>query len=311
VPSPWLLVFLLKGAPAVVDTAGALAPSLVLTGDDAAVLAVRGALAERKVPLSSSLSAPVLSARIEPTDDGLALTIRDPAGRMASHQVVSAALAAALIESWMRPDLTGPLLAPHPMPPADVPTVVASPPAPVPPRTGGPAVAFMGETSLASEGSLWMGASAAGRVGWGPTRLGTRARFSTQTVASASKPAVYKEDKDADLARLAAELILEAEHPFALGPVWLSPGLGVGGTWTRNRASHEEKMTVVHAIGPVVEGRLILTIPLGQHLGLEVGLGLAIAPALGTGASRQDDFTVPAAPLGQLRGGIGLRYGRP
>jgi hypothetical protein len=156
-----------------------------------------------------------------------------------------------------------------------------------------------------------VGASVGVRVGWGPICLGPRARFATQTVASASRPAVYKGDKGADLGRLAADLMLEVERPFALGPVWLSPGLGIGGTWMRNRASHEEKVTVVHAIGPVGEGRVTLTIPLGQRLRLDVGLGLAIAPPLGTGPSTQDEFTLPAAPLGQLRGGLGLRYGRP
>jgi len=169
----------------------------------------------------------------------------------------------------------------------------------------------MGETSLASEGSLWMGASAAVRVPWGRIRVGPRARFATQSGASSSKPAVYEEDKDADLARLAAELLLEADRPFALGPLWLSPGLAVGGTWMRSQASHEEKVTVVHAIEPVAEGRLTLTVPIGQRLGLEVALGFAITPPLGTGPSTQEDFTLPAAPLGRMRGGIGLRYGRP
>src|SRR5439155_20689869 len=179
------------GAPEVLGTSGP--PALVLTGDDAAVTAVREALADRNVPLAPAPLA--LAARIEPTPDGLSLTIRDGAGRTALHEVASPALAAALIESWMRPDLTGPLLAPRPMPPLEEPTVIAAAPAPVAPSVDRSAITLMGETALATDGSLWSGASAAAGLRWGRFRLGPRARFAAQVVASRSQLAVYEADK--------------------------------------------------------------------------------------------------------------------
>jgi hypothetical protein len=222
--------------------------------------------------------------------------------------VASPALAATLIESWMRPDLTGPLLAARPMPSAQEPTVAA---APVPPAPAASTVSFvvMGESGVASEGSVWMGASAAARSGWGTFRIGPRARFTSQTVASRSQLAVYEENQDADLDRLAAELLVEAERPFAVGAVWLTPGLGAGARWLRTRASHEEQQTVASAINPIAEARLTLTVPLGGRLGLDLAVGLVVAGP--RGAAVQDDFTLPAAPAGQLRAGLGLRYGRP
>jgi len=311
----WLLVFLLGGAPGVYDASGA--PALVLTGDDAAVAAVRGALTNRNVPIAPAPR--VLAARIEPTPGGLALTIRDAAGRTALHQVASPALAAALIESWMRPDFTGPLLAARAMPPLDEaeaeaeaePTVVAAPPVPpIAPPADPIDFTLMGETGLASDRSLWAGASAATRMRWGGFRLGPRVRFAAQAVASDARRAVYKDDRDADLRHLGAELLLALDRPFALGPLWLTPGLGLGAAWSRARAVHEERTTVADSFAPRAEADLTLTIPLWRRLGLDVGLGFAVTPAL-RHFTEQDDFTIPAAPAGQLRGGLGLRYGRP
>jgi hypothetical protein len=171
-------------------------------------------------------------------------------------------------------------------------------------------VAVIGETSVGNDRSLWTGASAAARMRWGRLRVGPLARFAA-TIASGSSPALYREDKDAELGRLAAELLVTADRPIPLGPLWLSPGVAVGAGWVRSKASHEEEATVVHALGPRAEARLTLTIPFGPRLGLDVGLGVGLTPRLEAATSVQDDFTLPAAPPAQLRGGFGLRYGLP
>jgi hypothetical protein len=93
--------------------------------------------------------------------------------------------------------------------------------------------------------------------------------------------------------------------------VRLGPGLGIGASWLRARASHEEHDADVASVAPVAEGRATLTVPMGRGFGIDLGVGFALSPTAAAGPVEEDDFTLPGRPRAGLRAGIGLRWGGP
>jgi hypothetical protein len=90
---------------------GACAAAVVVGGDEDAVAALAPRLGARGISTIVPDGCAAARARVERTDEGLVLRFEDPAGRRFERTVAGAEAAAALVESWVRSDLTAPLLA--------------------------------------------------------------------------------------------------------------------------------------------------------------------------------------------------------
>ena len=137
------------------------APSVVLDGDSEMVAAVERSLAFRGVRVVAfAEGAGTVHVSVQPDPSGIRLSIHDRNGHLVERQVANAEIAAAVVESWVRDDLARPLLEPHEIATTEDAPMVTAPPVPAHPGASfGTSVAVAGETSLATDGSLWMGAA--------------------------------------------------------------------------------------------------------------------------------------------------------
>ena len=101
--------------------------------------------------------------------------------------------------------------------------------------------------------------------------------------------------------------LVDAELPLRLGPVALSPGLGVGLGWvhTHEEDSRDAKQTA----GLRGELHLALVVPLTQHVAFESTLSLELANTLVT--ERASRERLPDDPKALAHAGLGLRFEAP
>jgi hypothetical protein len=301
-------------------TVGPAAGTAALEGSPEAVTDVGGALAQRGIALAARADEAALRARVEPTRAGLRLELRDREGRFAEREVATPALAAAVIESWLRTDIAGPLLAARPVLGAASQETTTAPAAASAAGAAGPgalSVAIAGETAVGVDRSLWLGASAAGCVRAGPLCVGLLVSIAHDTGATGPPRPLYKEEDQGTLQRLGADGMVTVGWPMRLGPVVLTPGLAGGVAWLSSRASFrddkdgEEHDGEATRVGPVFEARAILSLPVARALAIDLGIGAKLCPTAHREELEEDKFTIPGEPLGYLRAGIGLRYGHP
>jgi hypothetical protein len=234
-------------------------------------------------------------------EDGILLGLRDQEGREAERRVATAGTAAALIESWARPGIAEPLLDRRPpvTPPPPAPPAVLA--APAPPAESNarwtPTLRLDAETT-GGQSSLWMGAAVGvcGRIG--PLCVGGEARLAHQISRGHSSPSLsdaWREPApESDL-----QTLLLTELPISLGRPVLVLGAGIGLGWRHD--GDEGKLGIRQEL------RATLAVPLWSRLAVDVGMTAGVGPRPAEEGNPEERWV----PRGQLRFGVGLRWGLP
>lgn len=200
---------------------GSCMPSVVLEGDAALTPGIAQALQARGLRTVATDGCPATRVSVQRRDPYVLVQLRDET-RPTQRQVADRETAAALIESWVRSDLSAPLLlgsvAPTSMlPPMADPQVAAGPVARALPR---------GSLSLHAQlagdvtGNAWMGASLRGCL-----------FIHRVCVGSAWQTLAQLEPTSRDGRRVVTELFATAALPARVGPLWLWPSIGLGVSW--------------------------------------------------------------------------------
>jgi len=276
-------------------------PAVALTGDDAVVSAVRAQLGARGIAPETS-RCPGIRARVERRGAGLVVGVDGPDGVAIERAVGEVATAATVIESWTRGDLAAPLLASRGMPERERAELVAPVPVAAPPAERGMQLFAGEETTLASDGSAWLGLQLGACVMLGPVCIATRLHGGKVI----SEPASL-----ASFERKGAEAYLGIDVPIAVGRTRFTPGFAAGyGTMFTRYRSDGERMGV-EISGPRAEVHAAFSLPLSPHFALDVIATAALTQAAGieTHGAVPDPVAFPAEPRALFRLAIGVRYG--
>lgn len=203
-------------------------------GEPALAAAVVPLLEERGVPLAGAAPACGVVDAVLATQDGrVRVTIIDADGATVERSADDAAGAATAIESFVRSDVSEPLLAARAAPPAPrqtgdrepppAATVVAAPIAAAPGRAGRTIdVAGAAELGVTGDGAIWRGAHLQGCVRIGRLCAGGLLRFADDSESRG-------DSADLLTSRTAFELAFLVELPLrAGGRVTLVPGVRAG-----------------------------------------------------------------------------------
>lgn len=292
------LVFLVAAESAV-----PLCRTAAVVGDDDLVAELRVELDQRGVPLTSFAPTAALLVHVERTDQGIRLELRDRDGRAADRAAASVSIGATLVESWLRTDIASPLLMAraHPAPPQTASSSTAEPAA--------PAVSIALESSIGTDRSFWTGGRAAACVSIRAFCPGfvLRMAYDPRKTTGAS----YDRGDVDDLRRFTADALLGIDRPFEYGRATLTPGLAAGVQWLVANTTRGEHDGNVARLAFATEARLVLGIAIARAVSVELGVSALLSPFRHRDAFEEDGFTIPGNPLGYLRAGLGLRYGRP
>jgi hypothetical protein len=269
----------------------------LLEGDPGLVAIVADDLGRRGVATAAAGDGAAIRVTLAQERDDILLGLHDQQGRAAERRVATAETAAALIESWARPGIAEPLFdrrAPPPPPPAAPAAILSAPPAPA--ETGTrwtPTLRLEAETGGAH--GLWLGAAVGGCGRLGPLCLGAEARIAHQLDRNESfDPRFEPLPTESDM-----QALLLLEWPISLGRPVLVLGAGAGLGWRRGGDDGR--------LGFREELRATVALPLWSRLAFEVGATAAVSPRTAEEGRPEERW----APRGQLRFGLGLRWGMP
>ena len=209
--------------------------------------------------------------------------------------MATAETAAALIESWARPGIAEPLL--ERRAPVAAAAPVATLAAPAPPAESGarwtPTLRLDAETT-GGDRALWLGAAVGvcGRVG--PFCLGGEARIAHQLDGAHAAPGWPDRSLQSDLQGL-----LLVEIPISLGRPVLLLGAGAGLGWRHDGDDGR--------LGIRQELRATLALPLWSKLAVDAGVTAGVGPRPSEEGRPEERWV----SRGQLRFGLGLRWGMP
>jgi hypothetical protein len=277
-----------------------------LTGEAKVIAAVGELLAARGVALAATECGAV-HARIERSDDGLAIDVEQLDGTRVERVVGEAQTAATVIESFTRIDVGDPLLASRAVPseprarkldPVDAP----APPSQMLRAARGVHLLSAIESSWASDRTNWLGVHVGACVMLGPVCAAARVRFSSVT----DGPGVWK----GDITRRSMELLLGIDIPFAVGRWTLSPGIaaGIGQLHTRGE-TRDMRADTGRACADL---HVTLSIPISKRLSLDVfGAADLMQETRAEDQHLMTDSMVefPDEPRFLVRVGAGLRFG--
>jgi len=270
--------------------------SAIITGDQQLAGQARADLARRGVVSVPPAGCRQVRAHIRREGEHLVVSVEDGYGRRSQREVRDLATATALVESWTRQEVVVAMLPPEPAakpePATEVVVVAAAPAA----AALGAGVGLAIETSRATDGSSWLGASAAGCGRLGPICAGGVLRGAADTGWST----------DSTHSRREADLLATAEWPLGGGGFSLTPGIAIGLGWLQAQelGPHHDQTQDTGGL------RAGATLALGRALGAGFAIGLVLSVdrfVAGGDASATDGTAI--APTGQLRAGLGLRYG--
>ena len=254
--------------------------------------------------------------------------IVDASGRTSTRRVNGAVAAATLIESWVRTDLDAALLptesvaADEPASPhwsataarpvmADTDPRLAMPASSAEPTLGWKiSVSADAETSLATDGSLWLGVTAGLCFRVGPACAGAIVRVSSHSVASG-------ESREMQTGRLGTDVLLGASLPIQRGRLTLLPGVGFGVGWLRTTALSaapvpgESDGVDVDGGGLRASASMRLSVAVYRSVAVDFGVAADLSPIAHTDEFTESSHLLAGEPRGFLRGGVGLRVGVP
>jgi hypothetical protein len=294
-------------------------PAVALTGDDAAVRAVRAQLDARGIA-GETPSCPALHAALVRRGAQIIVSVErgaragmpaavpggepgDVPGDVIERAVGEPVTAATVIESWVRSDVAAPLLEIRAVPAAEVEAAAAPSPA-----TSGIQLFGGLETSFASDRTVWEGMELGVGVLLG--RVCAAARIHGGRVIAT--PGGWS-----GFARKGGALYVGVDVPIAVGHNRLSPGFaaGYGTMLTRHRAEGDGdgEGTTIEISGPRAEAHVAFTIPLSRHLALELATSAELTQA--TGMETHGELpsgaviVYPDEPRALFRFAVGVRYG--
>lgn len=275
---------------------GACVPAALVDGDPRAVTPLREQLIVLGVASEPSPRCPVVRVTVTRRDDGVRVALREPSGRSAARTVSDARIAATWIDSWLRPDLGAPLLAfrsaPARYPAAPAPVSVSEPAPPTPPAEHGWSLGALIERASASDDSTWRAArvdlckTVDGVCVGGLARVGEDQRVIDGVEES----------------RYAADLLAAVSVPVELGRATVAPRAGVGAGLIHTRRIQscspdgDPDLCVLDPDGDVgsesavratiaarLETGVDLSVPLGEHLFLDLAASMDLTLGLGGG----------------------------
>ena len=235
---------------------------------------------------------------VEPSGEGVAVTLRDGAGRQAAQVVTDAQVAASWIESWVHPEIGAPLLAARGAPGA---TAAAEPAAEVtmtapPARPGrfayrGLSLGAAAEMTSASDGSDWRALSASVCARFGFLCAGLTAR-------GADNRGISMDGGQTEANRYQLELLASVGASLAIGRMTLVPSAGIGLAYEETgRAGGADCMSeqdptgmvceppyaiddgfTAYSLGPRAELGLGGAFPIAGPLSLTLGVAMSFAP---------------------------------
>jgi len=303
--------------------------SVTLDGDSEVGSAVAQCLAGRGIQVVSAAGTESVQVHVQPDPSGIRLFIYDRNGHAVERIVANAEIAAAVVESWVRDDLARSLLDPHEISPtegepmvtkATVPALASATSGPAHPNAASrPSVTVVGDTSVATDGSLWIGADLGACVRVGSFCVGIEVQFAGDTAATGNVGAVYTVVPDSSntacaesrrkLTRIGGNALIAADLPLRIGAGTLGPGIGLGVGWLSTSALLDQHGGTAATVGPVAEPRILFSWPLAWNLAVDVGLRADILPFAHRKNLSSSGFDLPSEPLGFLHAGLGLRWG--
>jgi len=312
--------------------------SVALDGDSEVGSAVAQFLADRGIRVVSSAGTESVQVHVQPDPAGIRLFIYDRNGHAIERIVANAEVAAAVVESWVRDDLARSLLDPHEVSTTvNAAIVTEAPLPPAPSSASGPAVAsaasapahpgarsrlsvtVVGDTSLATDGSLWIGAALGACVHVGSFCVGSEVQFTGDTAATGNIGALYTVPSDNSnaacteprrkLTRMGSNALITADLPLRVGAGTIGLGIGLGASWLSTDAVLDQHSGSTTTVGLVAEPRILFSWPLTWGLAADVSLRAAISPFAHRKHLASNGFDLPGEPLGFLHAGLGLRYG--
>ncbi len=241
---------------------------------------------------------PVAEVMVAPSGDGVAVTLRDGAGRQAAQVVTDAQVAASWIESWVHPEIGAPLLAgaqgsaPAAAEPAAAVTV-AAPPVARPGRFAyrGLTLGAAAEMTSADDGSDWRALSASVCARFGALCVGLAGR-------GADNRGISMDGGLTEANRYQLELLATVGASLAIGRMTLIPSAGIGLAYEETgRADGATCMDQVdpsgmaceppyaiddaftaYSVGPRAEIGLGGAFPIAGPLSLTLGVAMSFAP---------------------------------
>ena len=291
-------------------------PVVEIKGDGPDAIAITADLERRGIRTSPVAGCPIVRARIEAETGGIG--IADAEGRASERTTNNIASAATVIESWTRTDLLAPLLTRHLeqvqpasslLPRSAKPTTVASGTVTSKALSTRRALSLMasGETSLATDGSIWFGLSMGACLPIGRMCAGALIRVSNDAGFSG-------ESEEGHTTRLASDLLVGAGLPLTRGRLTLMPGIAVGAGWMRTKAlrpSTDEGMNDVNSGGLRASATIRMSLSVSEKCALDFGVGADVAPLAHRAPFDAELPLVAGEPRGYLRGGLGIRIGAP
>lgn len=306
-------VFTIVVAAAHAAAAPTCPPAVIVAGDVAATKRITELLAARTIAPPTE-GCPAVRASIEPFGGELLVSILDLDGRRTQREVADVETAAALIESFTLSALPAPAVStPLPAPPAPpAPHDLDEQPAILVTHIGDKrlvrgALAASLESSLASDGSVWLGVKVRACVDLGPLCVGGAARFSRDAELTGSA-------ERTETARSESAVLLTAEWPIMRGRWSIAPGLGIGVGWVHLRrdvmSGDGDQQLELDTGGLRGEARVGISVPIGRSIALTFGGALGIAPAAHTQTFHEEGVDIAAEPraFGRLDIGIELGY---
>lgn len=270
------------------------APAAVPIGDPVLVQSVSEKLAANGVATVATAGCPAVRVYLEKRGEQLHLRVADGYQRRGEREVQDVATAAAVIESWTLQEIEDGTL---PESPAPAPIIV--PPNEQPERFG---FALAAQSSVAVDGSTWIGGELGGcaRIGWACIGASTSFLANTSTTDDATRG----EQRSKELHVLAT-----IEIPRSLGRFVVSPGIGVGYGWSTFAQQHMD----IHMLPQSIEySSHALRTRAQLSASRTLGANLAIVGTLfgDVAALRSEIPTGPTEAAGARVGfALGLRLG--
>lgn len=288
-----------------------------IEGEPALAAALTAALRSRGIVTPPPLGCPLSLIRVTRSPQGLVVHIHQELAQT-ERLVSDAAVAATLIESWLRSDLTNPLLA--------APELLAAPPLPPPPpppaapRAASPrfTIELLFESGIDKDGAIWLGGSLHGCAPVGPLCLGAIVR--TAAEVPASYIGTYRDQ------RVALDVLASLVWPLRRGRWGVAPGLGLGAGWLHHQAKPDpelaggtEEDSALPGAAPIIQSdggvraelRLLVRLQLKAGWLLTSGLAFGTAFLDGPAAQLPGGERLLLAPWAMLRGSLGLVWSAP
>ena len=303
------LAWLLAAPPAGAESSCQL-PAAVVSGDTKAADALAGGLRERGIDEGAEPGCPVVRVTVASTGERLTIQIASADGVVVTRDVQSIDTAVALVETWVRTGLTEALLGTRRVSrPTRSDTHAAVPPASAratasaSDQEGLPfSIALHGGASYAGDSTVWSGGQLFVCFELGPVCTGGAISVAVDTTLSGPS-------NEPGISRLGASLALTAELPLKVGPIVLSPGLGVGLGWLRSTYQGPPEDDQIDGGGFQAKAFLFARGAVAERWSLEAMLFFELNPMARTDLQEDPDDKLPGEPFWHAGLSLGVRFG--